>query len=102
MAELPVLVMLGLGLAGTVGLIIWLGILTSGLTNKNNGAEIQKTLGIITAVVAILVFLFGASAYVYFMSNTLYLTPFLLVMTFINMGLSVIAVSTASLGVVNA
>ena len=96
--ELPVLVMLGIGLAGIVGMIIWLGMLTQ---NKDNGAEIQKNLAIVASIVAVLVFLFGASAYVYFMSNTLYLTPFLLVMTFINMGLSVIAVSAASLSVVN-
>jgi len=96
--EIPVYVMLGLGLAGIVSIIVWLGFLTQ---NKDNGAEIQRNLAIVSAVVAVLVFLFGGAAYIYFMSNTVYLLPFLLIMSFINMALSVIAVSTASLGVVN-
>lgn len=96
--EIPVYVMLGLGLAGVVSIIVWLGFLTQ---NKDNGAEIQRNLAIVSVVVGLTVFLLGGAAYIYFMSNTVYLLPFLLIMTFINMAISTIAVSASTLGVVN-
>lgn len=91
-------ILLGIGLLGIVGISLALGFLTQ---NKDNGAEIQKNLGIIAGVTGILVLLFGVVAYIYFTANINYLPPFLLVMTFVNMLLSVFAVSASSLQVVN-
>ncbi len=91
--------LLGLGLTGVVSLIIWLSFLTQ---NKDNGSEIQKQLAIVTSVTGILVLVFGGAAYMYFTTDVNALTPFLLVMTFVNMLLSLVAVSTASLNVVYA
>ena len=96
MSDVVLWVMLGLGLAGIVGVMIALGFLTQ---NKDDGAEIKKNLGIITGITGVLVFIFGAVAYMYFTTNVNYLTPFLLIMTFVNLLLSLIAVSAASLSV---
>jgi hypothetical protein len=89
-------IILGLGLAGLVAVITWLGFLTN---NKNNGNEIQKQLAIVSAVTGVLVLIFGGAAYMYFTTDVNALTPFLLIMAFVNMFLSLVAVSTASLGV---
>lgn len=94
--KIPLYVMLGLGLSGLVAIIVWLGFLTN---NKDNANEIQKNLGIVTAVTGVLILIFGGSAYMYFTTDVNALTPFLLVMTFVNMFLSLVAVSTASLGI---
>ena len=96
-ANVPVYVLLGLGLSGLVAIIVWLGFLTQ---NKDNGSEIQKQLGIVTGVTSALVLLFGGAAYMYFTTDVNALTPFLLVMTFVNMFLGLVAVSAASLGIV--
>ena len=93
-ADLPVWIMLGTGLAGIVSILIWLGFLTQ---NKDNAADIQKNLGIVAAVSAILIGLFGGASFLYFNANLNLLPPFLLVMTFINLFLSTFAVSAASL-----
>lgn len=87
---------LGLFLLGVVGIIAWMGILTQ---NKDKGAEIQKSLTIIASLTGVLVFLFGVAAYVYFTANVNYLTPFLFVLSFVNLFLSIYAVSAASLSV---
>jgi len=91
-------VLLIIGIIGIVGLSITMGFLTQ---NKDNGAEIQKNLAIVAGVTGILVILFGVVAYMYFSTNTNYLPPFVLIMTFVNLLLSVFAVSAASLQVVN-
>ena len=96
MSDVVLWALLGLGLAGIVGVMIALGFLTQ---NKDNGSEIRKNLGIITGVTGVLVFIFGAVAYMYFTTNVNYLTPFLIIMTFVNLLLSLIAVSAASLSV---
>jgi hypothetical protein len=98
MTDLPVWIMLGLGLVGIIAIIIWMAFLTQ---NKDNGAEIQKNLAIVAGVTGILIGLFAASAYIYFTANTNYLTPFLLVMTFINLFLSLFATSASTLQLVN-
>ncbi len=92
--DIPVVIMLGSGLSGIVYITIWLGFLTQ---RKDNAADIQKQLGIIAAITAILVGLFGGSAYLYFNANLNILPPFLLVMTFVNLFLSIFAVSASSL-----
>jgi hypothetical protein len=96
--DLLVWIMLGLGLAGIVGITIWLGFLTQ---NKDNASEIQKNLSIIAGISAVIIALFGVTAYVYFSANVAYLSPFILIMTFVNLFLSTFAISAASLQVVN-
>jgi hypothetical protein len=91
-------VLLIIGILGIVGLSITMGFLTQ---NKDNGAEIQKNLGIVAGVTGILVLLFGVVAYMYFKANTGYLPDFVIIMTFVNLLLSVFAVSAASLQIVN-
>jgi len=91
-------VLLGLGLTGMVGIMIWLGFLTQ---NKDNAAEIQKNLGIVGAVSAILISIFGVVSYIYFTANPGYIPFFVLIMTFVNLFVSVFALSAASLSVVN-
>jgi len=91
-------VLLGIGILGILGISITLGFLTQ---NKDNGSEIQKNLGIVAGVTGILVILFGSVAYMYFTANVTLLPPFVLVMTFVNLLLSIFAISAASLQVVN-
>jgi|UniRef100_A0A6C0HG30 hypothetical protein len=91
-------VLLGIGVLGIVGISMALGFLTQ---NKDNGADIQKNLGIIAGITGILVILFGVVAYIYLTANINYMGPFVLVMSFVNLLLSVFAVSAASLQVVN-
>jgi hypothetical protein len=86
------------GLALSLGSIIWLGTLTQ---NKDNGAEIAKQLGIIAGIVAIAIIALAIFAYIYFSTNVTYLSPFLLITTFINMFLSLFAVSAATLQITN-
>jgi hypothetical protein len=97
MTDLPVWIMLGLGLIGMVAIIIWLGFLTQ---NKDNGSEIRKNLGIVTGITGGLIIIFAIAAYIYFSANTNYITPYLLVMTFVNMFLSLLAVSVSTLQVI--
>ena len=89
-------VMLGLGLSGLVAIVIWLSMLTN---NKDNANQIQTQLGIVTLVTAVIMLLFGGAAYMYFTTDVNALTPFLLIMTFVNMFLSLVAVSAATLGI---
>jgi hypothetical protein len=89
-------IMLTLGLLGLIAVITWLGFLTN---NKDNANEIQKNLGIISAVTGVLILIFGGASYMYFTTDVNALTPFLLIMTFVNMFLSLVAVSAASLGI---
>jgi hypothetical protein len=91
-------VLLGVGVSGILGVGIGLGFLTQ---NKDNGAEIQKNLGIIAGVTGILILMFGIVSYMYFSSHINYMAPFVLIMTFVNLFMSVFAVSAASLQVVN-
>jgi hypothetical protein len=95
-ADLPVWIMLSLGLVGVFGLTIWMGFLTQ---NKDNGTEIKKNLGIVAGITAVLITMFAAAAYMYFSANINYLTPFLMIMTFVNLFLSLFATSAATLGV---
>lgn len=94
--DVPTGVMLGLGLAGIVTMTILMGLYTQ---DKNNGADIKLNLGIIAGVTGVLILMFGAGAYMYFTANVNYLPPFLIVMSFLNLYLSLFAVSAASLQV---
>ena len=87
----------GLGLS--IGAIIWLGTLSQ---NKDTGAEVAKQLGIIAGIVAIAIIALCIFAYIYFSTNVTYLSPFLLITTFVNMFLSLFAVSAATLQITSA
>ena len=91
-------VLLGVGVFGILGVGIGLGVVTQ---NKDNGAEIQKSLGIIAGVTGVLILIFGVIAYMYFSANINYMAPFVLIMTFVNLFMSIFAVSASSLQVVN-
>ena len=93
------LAMLALGLTGIIGIIVWMGLLTQ---NLQNGAEIRKTLGIVGGVSGFLIFFFAVAAYNYLSVNVNYLTPFMFILGFINLFLSLFAVSASSLQLVKA
>lgn len=90
-------VMLGLGITGILGIIIFLSQMP--VSNPDHANQIQINLGIVTGVTAVIMLLFGGAAYMYFTTDVNALTPFLLIMTFVNMFLSLVAVSAASLGI---
>ncbi len=90
--------LLGLGLTGVVAIMIWLGFLTQ---NKDNAAEIRKNLGIVAGISAVLIGIFGFVAYMYFIQNPGYIPFFTLIMLFVNLFLSIFAVSASSLSIVH-
>ena len=98
MADTSVMVMLGLGLLGIIGVIVWMSFLTQ---NKDKGAEIRIELGIVGGVVGVIVGIFAIASYMYFTANVNLLSPFLLWMTFFNMFLSLFAVSVSTVQVLN-
>lgn len=89
--------MLAAGLAGIIGILIWMGTLTQ---NKENGTEIRKNLAIVGGVSGFIIFFFAVAAYNYLSVNVNYLTPFMFVLGFINLFLSLFAVSASSLQIV--
>lgn len=91
--------LLGLGIAGIIAVIIWMGVKPP---NKDDGAQIKVFLGIIGLVTGIIILILGAAAYMYFTANINYMPSFLFIMSFLNMFLSVFAVSAASLQVSSA
>jgi hypothetical protein len=91
--------LLGLGLTGIIAILTWLGFLTQ---NKDNASEIRKNLGIVGGISAILIGIFGFVAYMYFIQNPGYIPFFTLIMIFVNLFLSVFAVSASSLSIVHA
>jgi len=95
--DIVIWIMLIIGIGGMIAIIVWLSFLTQ---NKDNASEIQKNLVIVASVSGVLTILFGIAAYIYFTANTNYLTPFLLVITFVNMFLSLFAISTSSLQII--
>ena len=97
-SDIWVWVLFVIGLLSIIAIIVWLSFLTQ---NKDNATEIRKILAIVAGVNGVMVLIFGVAAYVYFSANTMYLTPFLLGMVFINMFLSLFAISSSVLQVVN-
>jgi hypothetical protein len=86
-------ILLGLGCLGIVGVAIGMGFLTR---DKDKAEEITTKLSVICGVVVFLCILFAIAAYIYFSSYPAYLTNFVLVMTFVNLALSMFAVSAAT------
>jgi hypothetical protein len=89
-------ILLGIGTIGIVVITSYMGFLTQ---EKDKGNEIKLQLGIVFAITAVLCGVFAFVAYMYFSSYPAYLTNFILVMTFINLTLSVFAVGTATINV---
>jgi hypothetical protein len=89
-----ILLFLGMGL-----IVTSVGILSYLTQNKDNSENINAKIGAVTGVASVAVILFGIVAYIYFTTNKAYMTNFILIMTFLNMLLSIIAVSTAVINV---
>jgi Zn-dependent protease len=89
-------VMVVIAFGGLLGLTIALGVATQ---NKDNASEIQKTLVIIAILSCVLVAVFGVVAYLYLSVNQNYVSPFLFVLSFVNLFLGVFAVSCSTLQV---
>jgi hypothetical protein len=87
-------ILLVIGCLGIVGVSIGMGFLSR---DKDNGQKITTELGIISVVVIFLCILFGIAAYIYFSSYPAYLTNFVLVMTFVNLALSMFAISASTI-----
>ena len=88
--------MVVIAFGGLLGLTIALGVATQ---NKDNASEIQKTLVIIAILSCVLVAVFGVVAYLYLSVNQNYVSPFLFVLSFVNLFLGVFAVSCSTLQV---
>ena len=84
------------GCIGIAGLTIAIGFLTN---KKDKGDQIKAELGIVATIAGVLCFLFAVISYIYFMSYPAYLTNFILILTFINLALSIFAVSVATINV---
>jgi len=89
-----ILLFLGIGL-----IVTSVGILSYLTQNKDNAENINAKIGAVTGVTSVAVLLFGIVAYIYFTTNKAYMTNFILIMTFLNMLLSIIAVSTSVINV---
>ena len=94
MGDVSVMVMLGLGLIGIIGIIVWISFMTQ---NKDSGAQIKIELGIVGGLIAVIVGIFAIASYMYFTANINYLSSFLLWTTFLNMFLGLFAVSAATI-----
>jgi hypothetical protein len=92
----PTNMLLAIGCVGIAGIATWMGFLTN---KKDEGNQIKTQLGIVAAIVIILCFFFAVVSYIYFTSYPAYLTNFILVISFINLALSIFAVSAATINV---
>ena len=92
MVELPVFVLLILGNIGTIVVLV----LTGKYTEASVGTNIQKNIIVLASVTAVLILMFAIAAYIYFISNLNYATPFIIIMTFINLFINGIS-TTASI-----
>ena len=90
--------LLVIGVLGIVGVSVALGFLTQ---NKDNGAEISKNLSIIGGTTGIIIIIFGIASYIYFSAHINHMAPFVLIMSFVNLFLSIFAISASSLQTVN-
>lgn len=98
-SQVVIYALLFFGIAGIITAVGLLGFLTQ---NVDNTADIKAKLGGIAAGCSVAVILFGIAAYIYFSINKAYMTSFILIMTFINLLLSLFAVSAASIGITSA
>lgn len=89
-------ILLVIGCVGIAAIATAIGFLTN---KKDKGEEIKLQLGLILVATVVLCAIFAFAAYTYFSSYPAYLTNFILVITFINLALSVFAVGAATINV---
>lgn len=89
-------ILLAVGCALIIVITGWMSSLTQ---RKDQGQQIKTELAGVSVITIILCAVFGFAAYVYFSSYPAYLTNFILVISFINLALSVFAVSVATINV---
>lgn len=65
--------------------------------DKNNLNDVQRNMAIITGVTSVVVFMIGILMYLYIRINPQSFVPFLLIMTFFNLEIALIAVSASVL-----
>uniref|UniRef100_A0A6C0IEQ8 Uncharacterized protein n=1 Tax=viral metagenome TaxID=1070528 RepID=A0A6C0IEQ8_9ZZZZ len=86
-------------LAGLIGIYIYIGVMAGKLDNAN---EVSKHIGIIAGTTGFLLIIFTILSYYYFTTNITYATHYLLIMNGVNIFLSLLAVSVASVQVYTA
>ena len=86
-------------MVGLIGLYIYIGVYVG---NKDTNNDVNKHLMIIGSLTGVITLFFGIMAFFYFAANQRYVTEFLLVMNFVTLFVSLFALSTASLQVLNA
>lgn len=92
--EIIQLILLILSVAGLGGVIYVLGTFAG---DKNNLNDVQRNMAIITAVTSVVVLMLGIFSYLYIRINPQSFVPFVLVLMFINLEISLIAVSASVL-----
>lgn len=92
--EIIQLILLILSISGLGGVIYVLGTFAG---DKNNLNDVQRNMAIITAVSSVVVLMLGIFSYLYIRINPQSFVPFVLVMMFINLEISLIAVSASVL-----
>ena len=92
--EIIQLILLILSVSGLGGVIYVLGTLAG---DKNNLNDVQRSMSIITAVSSVIVLLLGIFSYMYIRINPQSFVPFVLILMFVNLEISLIAVSASVL-----
>jgi uncharacterized membrane protein len=96
-SNLPLKILMAFVVVGIVALFMTLGFLSPNIDNPDNANEIKKNLGIISVVLAIIVGILGIVTYMYFTANIAYITQFTIVMLFVNLFVSLFALSASTL-----
>jgi uncharacterized membrane protein len=96
-SNLPLKILMAFVVVGIVALFMTLGFLSPNIDNPDNANEIKKNLGIISVVLAIIVGILGIVSYMYFTANPAYITQFTILVVFVNMFLSLFALSASTL-----
>lgn len=85
-------------MVGLIGLYIYIGVYVG---NQDTNNEVRKHLTIIGSLTGVITFFFAIIAFFYFTANQRYVTEFLLTMNFVTLFVSLFALSTSSLQVMN-
>ena len=98
MVVLPVWVILVLALIGTIVILVLLAQLQK---QKDMNADVEKTIVVYATISAVILGGFGVSSYIYFTYNIEYSTPFIIIMSFINTFLSIVALASSTQQVIH-
>ncbi len=96
--NIAVVILIAISLAGIIAVTFLIGFSTR---NLDNGSEIQKQIAIYAGITGAIVILMAVSSYFYFSVNTNYMTPFFLIMVFVNLFISILSVSISTLTIMN-